>query len=273
MMVRARGQYMWDEQGLEYLDAYNNVAHAGHCHPVVAAAIARQLTVFNSNTRYLHGAVCALARRLASTLPAPLEVVFFVNSGSEANDLALRLARVYTRRFDVVVLKEAYHGTTLACVEISPQKHYGQGAFLQLEHIHALPVPDAYKGPHTAADPQAADKYAAELRVLLQRLGRERGGASAFVAESIQGVGGQVVYVPRFLQRAFEEVRAAGGLCISDEVQTGFGRIGSHYWAFEAQGVVPDIVTMGKRMFVRSVGHIVVSFACMMCVCCGKRAC
>lgn len=243
MFLRGAGQYLYDEQGREFLDAYNNVPHVGHCHPRVVAAASAQLASVNTNTRYLHPNISLLAARLTGKFAAPLEVCFFVNSGSEANDLAMRIARVKTGRKDVVCFENAYHGTTSLVVKVSPTKSYGEGAAIHPRHVQRVPVPDPYQGEH-AGKPDAGQLYAAQLAPALAAAGRQ-GGVAAFIHESVQGVGGQIVYPRDYLAAAYALVRAAGGVCIADEVQTGFGRCGS-YWAFEHYGVQPDIVTLGK---------------------------
>ncbi|WP_028063357.1 aminotransferase class III-fold pyridoxal phosphate-dependent enzyme [Solirubrobacter soli] len=221
-IVRGSGAYLYDAEGREYLDLVNNVAHVGHCHPRVVEAGARQMRVLNTNTRYLHGSVIDYARRLAATLPDPLHVCFFVNSGSEANDLALRLAAAHTGREDVIVLDHAYHGHLRSTIDLSPYKF--RDARPSRTHVAALPT-----------EPGALESLYAEIDA-----------PAAFYAESVQGCGGQIVYPRGYLTAAFEAVRAAGGVCVADEVQVGFGRIGEHFWGFELDGVVPDIVTLGK---------------------------
>lgn len=225
-IVRGRGAYLYDADGREYLDLVNNVAHVGHCHPRVVEAGARQMAALNTNTRYLHGSIVDYARRLAATLPDPLHVCFFVNSGSEANDLALRLAAAHTGREDVIVLDHAYHGHLRSQIALSPYKFDGAGGRgrPRTTLVAALPT-----------EPGALDSLRAAIDA-----------PAAFFAESLQGCGGQIVYPPGYLTSAFEAVRAAGGVCVADEVQVGFGRIGEHFWGFELDGVVPDIVTLGK---------------------------
>ena len=245
-IVRGLGAYLLDDDGRAYLDCVNNVAHVGHCHPRVVAAAARQAAVLNTNTRYLHDSIVEYARRLTATLPGPLSVCFFVNSGSEANDLALRLARTATGHRDVIALDVAYHGHTQALIDVSPYKHDGPGGRGRPSHVQVVPMPDPYRGPHQGYGAEAGRAYAENVGhaiAAIRELGRE---PAAFICESLMGCGGQIVYPESFMSDSFAHVRAAGGLCIADEVQTGFGRVGSHFWAFETQGVVPDIVTMGK---------------------------
>jgi 4-aminobutyrate aminotransferase-like enzyme/Ser/Thr protein kinase RdoA (MazF antagonist) len=243
-IVRGEGQYLFDEEGRRYLDLVNNVCHVGHCHPHVVAAAQAQMAELNTNTRYLHDNLAEYSLRLTSTLPEGLEVCFFTNSGTEANDLALRLARTHTGSKEIIVLDHAYHGHSPSLVEISPYKCEGPGGEGLAEHAHKVPMPDPYRGPHRG--PDAGAGYAGEVRKTIAEIegtGRKLG---AFMAESLIGCGGQVIPAPGFLPAAADAVRAAGGVVIADEVQVGFGRVGSHLWAFESQDIVPDIVTLGK---------------------------
>ncbi len=242
-IVRGFMQYLYDSDGRRYLDAVNNVAHVGHSHPRVAEAARRQLAVLNTNTRYLHDNIVRYAERLCARLPEPLRVCYFVNSGSEANDLALRLARTHTRRRDVVILEGAYHGNLTSLIEISPYKFDGPGGSGAGEGVHKIPMPNPYRGLYRRNDPEAGVKYAAHV---LQAIGASSRGIAAFICEPLLSCGGQIVLPRGFLREAYRHVRGAGGVCVADEVQVGFGRLGTHFWGFETQGVVPDIVTMGK---------------------------
>ncbi len=245
-IVRGAGPYLIDERGRAYLDAVNNVNHVGHCHPRVVAAAHAQNARLNTNTRYLHDALVEYAERLAATFPEPLEVCYLVNSGSEANDLALRLARAATGHRDAVVVDGAYHGTTVSAVALSPYKFDGPGGGGRAPWVHVAPTPDAYRGRFKADDPRAGGKYAADVARAIERAAAERRRIAAFFCESMISCGGQVIPPPGYLRAAYRHVRDAGGLCVADEVQVGFGRPGSAFWAFETQGVVPDIVTLGK---------------------------
>jgi len=245
-VVRGWMQYLFDESGRRYLDAYNNVPHVGHCHPAVVEAAQRQMHVLNTNTRYLHDAVNRYAERLCATLPAPLRVCFFVNSASEGNELALRLARVYTGRRDMIVLEAAYHGHTTSLIDLSPYKHAGPGGQGAPDWVHAAPLADVYRGPFQADDPLAGFKYAGLVLEVIDRLRQQGRAPAGFIAETCPSVGGQIFFPPGYLAEVYRHVRQAGGVCIADEVQTGFGRIGSHFYAFEEQAVVPDIVVLGK---------------------------
>ena len=239
-------QYLYDDTGRKYLDAYNNVPHVGHCHPRVVEAARQQMTVLNTNTRYLHDTINAYAERLSATMPDPLSVCFFVNSASEGNELALRLARAYTRQRNMIVLEGAYHGHTNALIDISPYKHDGPGGTGAPSWVYTAPVADLYRGRYKADDPEAASKYARHILQITDQI-REKGeGVCGFIAESCPSVGGQIIFPPGYLCEVYRFVRNAGGVCIADEVQTGYGRTGSHFYAFETQGVAPDIVVLGK---------------------------
>jgi 4-aminobutyrate aminotransferase-like enzyme/Ser/Thr protein kinase RdoA (MazF antagonist) len=245
-IVRGSGAFLYDDTGRVYLDVVNNVAHVGHCHPRVVRAGQRQMAVLNTNTRYLHESILRYAERLRETLPPPLSVCFFVCSGSEANELALRLARAHTKGRGLAVLEGAYHGNTSALVEASPYKFDGPGGEGAPPHVHKVPMPDDYRGLYRRSDPDRGERFAAHVAAAFTAA-RERGiRPAAFLCESVLSCGGQIVLPPGYLAAAYRHTRAAGAVCIADEVQVGFGRVGAHFWGFEEQGVVPDIVTMGK---------------------------
>jgi 4-aminobutyrate aminotransferase-like enzyme/Ser/Thr protein kinase RdoA (MazF antagonist)/murein DD-endopeptidase MepM/ murein hydrolase activator NlpD len=245
-IVRGWREFLYDRDGRRYLDAVNNVSHVGHSHPVVVRAGQHQMAVLNTNTRYLHELVVRYAERLWATLPSPLSVCYFVNSGSEANELAIRLARAYTGRRDLVVVDGAYHGNTTTLVDVSPYKHDGPGGAGAPGWVHKVPMPDTYRGRYRTDDPRPGERYAAFVAEAITRI-RGRGAQLAgFLSESILSSAGQIVLPDGFLAAAYGHVRRAGGVCIADEVQVGFGRVGTHFWAFETQDVVPDIVTLGK---------------------------
>ncbi|MEM7168875.1 MAG: aminotransferase class III-fold pyridoxal phosphate-dependent enzyme [Pseudomonadota bacterium] len=247
-IVRGEGCWLLDQHGRAYLDCVNNICHVGHSHPRVVAALADQAGRLNTNTRYLHPEISRYAQRIAATMPGDLKVCFFVCSGSEANELALRLARTYTGRRGVVVLDHAYHGNTSNLVDISPYKCEGPGGAGLPGWVAKAPFPDPYRGAHRGMTEETGSAYAQGVASAVTGLNEREWPPAFFIAESIAGVGGQVVLPPGFLREAYAHVRAAGGLCIADEVQVGFGRVGSHMWAFETQGVVPDIVSLGKPM-------------------------
>jgi 4-aminobutyrate aminotransferase-like enzyme len=236
-IVRGWRQYLYDETGRAYLDVYNNVPLVGHSHPRIVEAVARQMALLNTNTRYLHDNITRYADRLLQKFPAPLSVCYFLNSASEANELALRLARAHIRRDDTIVLEHAYHGNTTTLVDISPYKFAGPGGTGKKPWVHVAPQPH----PHRRDDPAAGAEYARAVANLIN-------GPMTFIAESLPSVGGQVVFPPGYLAECYRATRAAGGVCIADEVQVGFGRLGDFFWGFEMQSVVPDIVVLGKPM-------------------------
>lgn len=240
-IVKGAGAYLYDEAGRPYLDLVNNVAHVGHSHPRVVAAGQAQMAKLNTNTRYLNQNAIEYARALAATFPDPLNVVFFVNSGSEANDLALRLARAHTKAKGMLVLDHAYHGHLSSIIEISPYKFSGRGGHGRPDYVRVVPTPDSYKGMHRGSE--AGTKYAAEFAAQLADLNQP---LCAFISESIVSTAGQITLADGFLASAYEQTRKAGGVCIADEVQIGMGRVGANFWGFELHGVVPDIVTIGK---------------------------
>ncbi len=242
-----RGDDVWliDSEGRAYLDAYNNVAHVGHEHPRVVAALVNQARLLNTNTRYLHDHLVSYAERLTAMLPPPLSVCYFVNSGSEANDLALRMARAHTGGDDVIVLDWAYHGHLQSLIDISPYKYKRPGGRGKPNHVHELDLPDAYRSGGDRPRSSLGNAFAQQAQTVCTRLQADGRSPAAFIAETMPSVGGQIVLPDGYLPSAYTHVRAAGGVCIADEVQVGFGRSGG-MWAFEQQGVVPDIVTLGK---------------------------
>ncbi len=260
-IVRGSGQFLYDDQGQPYLDCVNNVPHVGHNHPRVVAAGQAQMAILNTNTRYLHDLLVGYAERLVATMPDPLSVVYFTCTGSEANELALRMARTHTGRRDVVVVEGAYHGNTSAMVDMSPYKFDRAGGEGAPSWVHKTPMPDPYRGRFRSLPPASAQagveyltpqelgpRYASELGRLLGELESRNQEPAAFFCESLLGCGGQIVLPDGYMAQAFQRVRAAGGVCVADEVQVGFGRVGTHFWGFETQGVIPDVVTLGKPM-------------------------
>ncbi len=243
-IVRGYKQYLYDENAHQYTDVYNNVAHVGHCHPRVVRAVSDQLALLNTNTRYLQEQLTNYAEQLTALLPASLSVCFFTASGSEANELALRLARTYTGQRDLIVMDSAYHGHTTTLIDISPYKHDGPGGTGAPEWVHTSPIPDVYRTRGVTGDP--GKWFAEQVGHVIDELRATDRGLSGYIAETCPSVGGQIMMPAGFLGDVYERVRAAGGLCIADEVQTGFGRIGTHFWAFEQHDVTPDIVVLGK---------------------------
>ncbi len=239
-------QYLYNSGGRRFLDTVNNVPHVGHQHPRVIAAAQKQIAVFNSNTRYLQKNLMEYAEQLCATFPAELSVCYFVNSGSEANELAMRLAKTYTKQKDFIAVEVGYHGNTQNCIDLSSYKFDSPGGKGKANHIHIVPMPDTFRGEFKKNDPKAGEKYAAYIDQVIQKSWANGKDIAGFFCESILSCGGQIVLPPNYLKTAFQHVRKAGGVCIMDEVQVGFGRIGDHFWGFELQGVIPDIVTMGK---------------------------
>ena len=246
MLVEGKMQYVWDDTGKRYLDGLGGIVtiSVGHCHPHVVAAAAKQNdTLQHSTTIYLHPNVCAFAEKLASRMPGELKVCYFVNSGSEANDLALLMARAFTGSYDVIALRNAYHGGNASGMSLTAQSTWKYNVPHSFGVHHAM-APYPYRGPYGYDDPDAGRKYADDVKNLIDYA--TPGKVAAFIAESVQGVGGFVEFPQGYLKGVYEHVRAAGGVCIADEVQTAFGRLGAHFWGFETQGVIPDIVTLAK---------------------------
>ena len=244
--VRGEGAWLIDDRGRAYLDCFNNVCHLGHAHPDVVEAIARQAAKLNTNTRYLHDAIVTYAERLTATLPAGLSVASFACSGSEANSLMLRMARTHTGRSEAIVLDWAYHGTTQELIDLSPYKYKRKGGKGRPPHVFEAVIPDSYRAPADWPAEEYARRFAESVAEQISEMARQGRAPGLFLAESIPSVAGQVFLPDGYLEEVYAMVRAAGGICAADEVQVGFGRVGSHWWAFETQDVTPDIVTMGK---------------------------
>jgi 4-aminobutyrate aminotransferase-like enzyme/Ser/Thr protein kinase RdoA (MazF antagonist) len=245
-IVRGWMQYLYDDTGRAFLDVYNNVPLVGHSHPRVVGAAQRQLGLLNTNTRYLHDNVIRYADRLTRRMPDPLSVCYVLNSGSEANELALRLARAHTKREDIIVLEHAYHGHTNTLIDISPYKFNGPGGRGKKPWVHVAPIPDDYRAIYRRGDSDAGPKYAHFVGEIIDKARGDKREIATFIAETLPSVAGQIVFPAGYLAEAYRHVRAAGGVCIADEVQVGFGRLGTHFWGFETQEVVPDIVVLGK---------------------------
>ncbi|TGD88917.1 aspartate aminotransferase family protein [Mycolicibacterium sp. CH28] len=237
-VVRGIGTYLYDSQGNEYLDAYNNVPCIGHSHPAVAEAVTRQLHTVNTNTRYLQPSITAYAEDLLSTFPAALSNIVFTCSGSEANDLALRVARYVTGRRGIIVTANAYHGVTETVAAISPSL----GVHSPLDvHVRTIDPLDR----RSTAD---GEYLRTQIRHAIEDLNRHGIGLAAFIADSIFSSDGVLSDPAGVLAPVIEEVHRAGGLYIADEVQPGFGRTGAAWWGFQRHGIEPDIVTIGKPM-------------------------
>jgi 4-aminobutyrate aminotransferase-like enzyme/Ser/Thr protein kinase RdoA (MazF antagonist) len=258
-ILRGEMQWLIDETGRRYLDTVNNVAHVGHEHPAVVRAGQQQMAVLNTNTRYLHENIIAFAKELCKTLPSQLSVIHFVNSGSEANELAMRMATAFTNQKDIIALETGYHGNTGRCIDISSYKFDGEGGKGKPEHTHIVPLPDSFRGKYRGSYAETGLQYASHVKDKIEEIKKTGRGLSAFIAESIVSCGGQIVLPDNYLKTAYAYVREAGAVCIADEVQVGFGRVGKKFWGFELQDVVPDIVTMGKPI---GNGHPLAAVAC-----------
>ena len=256
-MVRGIGQYLMDQYAQKYLDTVNNVAHVGHEHYSVVKAGQEQMALINTNSRYLHENINELARELIETLPPELSVLHFVNSGSEANELAIRMAKAYTGEQDIIASEVGYHGNANTCIDISSYKFDGKGGSGAPEHTQIFPLPDAFRGKYRGNN--TAQDYADEVKKCLKNIKDKGRGVSAFIIEPIISCGGQVELPDGFLAKAYNYIREVGGVCISDEVQTGCGRMGKTFWGFQLHDVIPDIITIGKPL---GNGHPVAAVAC-----------
>lgn len=242
-MEAALFQYMYDKHGNTYLDAYNNIPHVGHSHPRVSEAISRQQRKLNTNTRYLYDSMAAYSEKLLSYFPTRLNKVFYVNSGSAASDLAIRLARNYSKNKHLLVMEHGYHGNTSTGISISPYKFDGKGGSGLPENISKLSLPNMYNGKF-----DTPDAYVNEAIAEIKRLEINNISPAAFITEPISGCGGQVPLAPGYLNSLYSYLEGSSTLKISDEVQVGFGRLGSWFWGFEMHNVEPDIVILGKPM-------------------------
>lgn len=244
-LIRGRGCRLIDAYGRQYLDCYNNVPNVGHCHPYVVQALATQAATLNTSSRYLHDEILRLGSRLSETLPAGLDTWIFVCTGSEANDLAVRMARTITGRTGVIVSENSYHGNTSVMTALSLLEYDIKE---KPEWVGAVPPPNVYRGLYRAGEVDLGRKYASHVGKAVMDLQSSGVGCAALLLDSIFDGNGTLVPPNDYMAQTFQHARAAGALCIADEVQMGFGRSGSHMWGFEAFGVVPDIVTMGKPM-------------------------
>lgn len=264
-MVQGNGQYLYDELGNEYLDCINNVAHVGHANKRLVEAVSRQMALLNTNSRFLHDNLSLYAKRLTSLFPAHLSVCYLVNSGSEANDLAIRLARAYTHRKDIVSVEGAYHGNLSSTMAISPYKNDHLIGYKAPKWAHVAPIPCEYRGKYTrdslvkqqqqqqqahgAAD-TIGRLYALSAVELIERAKARGRQVAAFFIESMISCGGQTPLPHGYLRHLQYYLHQQGSLLVCDEVQTGFGRCGKRMWAFQLDGndIKPDIVTVGKPM-------------------------
>ncbi|WP_103069188.1 aminotransferase class III-fold pyridoxal phosphate-dependent enzyme [Aquimarina sediminis] len=256
-MVRGAGQYLIDQYGRKYLDTVNNVAHVGHENYNVVRAGQEQMALINTNSRYLHDNINQLTKELLETLPSELNVVHFVNSGSEANELAIRMVKAATGERDIIASEIGYHGNANMCIDISSYKFDGKGGHGAPEHTHVFPLPDAYRGKYRGKN--TGDKYAFEVQKCLETIRKKGRKVGAFIVEPIISCGGQIELPEGFLNKAYKYTRAEGGLCISDEVQVGCGRVGKAFWGFQLYDVIPDIVTIGKPL---GNGHPLAAVVC-----------
>jgi 4-aminobutyrate aminotransferase-like enzyme len=238
--VRSDGVWLYDAQGTPYLDVYNNVPAVGHCHPAVVEAVSRQMSKLNTHTRYLDETVVGYAEKLVATFPRELSNAMFTCTGSEANDLALRIARTHTGGTGIIVTENAYHGITAAIAEMSPS--LGAGVPLG-PHVRTVPAPDAYRG-----GPDVGERFGAAVQAAIADLQRHGIKPAALVTDTIFSSDGVFADPVGFLVPAVNAIRQAGGLFIADEVQPGFARTGDAMWGFQRHGVVPDLVTLGKPM-------------------------
>lgn len=244
-LVRGEGVWLYGDDGNKYLDCYNNVASVGHCHPRVVEAISKQAAQLNTHTRYLHENVVRYAERLAATLPEKLSVCMFTCTGTEANDLALRMARAVTGNSGVIVLEDAYHGNSNSVFDLSTEDY---PAAEKPAHIATVEAPDGFRGRYRGDSPDTGIAYGAMIGAAAERLAGCGHPPAMFIADNIFSSSGVLTPPPEYLREAYRQVRAAGGLAVADEVQSGLWRLGDSAWAFESAGVVPDIVTMGKPL-------------------------
>ncbi|MEK7265118.1 MAG: aminotransferase class III-fold pyridoxal phosphate-dependent enzyme, partial [Pseudomonadota bacterium] len=246
-LVRGERHFLYDADGAEYLDVYNNVPHVGHANRRVVDAASRQLAKLNVNTRYLQDIHVDYAERMLARLPASLTKIVFLNSASEANELALRLARAATGARDMIVMDHCYHGATTGAMDISPYKfNHAKSLSAKPDWVHVAPLPDIYRGARRG--PGAAEGYVADLKSVIEGASSAGRKIAGFISECVPSVGGQIVLPGGYLAAAYHMVRDAGGVAIADDVQTALGRLGTHFWGFGPQGVTPDIVVMGKPL-------------------------
>ncbi|MBT8053634.1 MAG: aminotransferase class III-fold pyridoxal phosphate-dependent enzyme [Gammaproteobacteria bacterium] len=242
-LVRGEGVRLYDADGREYLDCYNNVASVGHCHPHVVEALSRQAGTLNTHTRYLHESIVRYAERLGGTLPGDLSVCMFVCTGTEANDLAFRIARTVTGNDGAIVTDHAYHGNSLAVTELSTAE-YPESE--QPDYLETIEAPNGYRGTFRYSEPEYGRKYADLAEDAVRQLAGRGKQPALFMSCNIFSSNGVLTPPPEYLQGVYRAVRAAGGLAVADEVQSGLCRLGDKLWGFEDSGVIPDIVTLGK---------------------------
>jgi len=256
-IVRGDGQYLMNQYGKKYLDTVNNVAHVGHEHYEVVKSGQKQMALLNTNTRYLHENINELAKEVLETLPTELSVMYFVNSGSEANELAIRMVKAATGERDIIASEVGYHGNSNSCIDISSYKFDGKGGTGAPEHTQIFPLPDIFRGKYRGENTE--EDYAKEVKKCIKNIQNKGRSVGALIVEPIISCGGQIELPEGFLAKAYKYVRDVGGLCISDEIQTGCGRMGKTFWGFQLYNVIPDIVTIGKPL---GNGHPIAAVAC-----------
>ncbi|MDG1889284.1 MAG: aminotransferase class III-fold pyridoxal phosphate-dependent enzyme [Flavobacteriaceae bacterium] len=245
-VVRGEGVYLIDYYGRKYLDTVNNVAHVGHENESVVSEGQNQMSILNTNSRYLHKNINDFTKELLKTLPKELSIVHFVNSGSEANELAVRMMKSHTGENDIIVSEHGYHGNTNICVDISSYKFDGKGGNGAPEHTHVIPMPSKFNGKYQGEN--SVDDYVGEIEKCIENIKTKKRKLGGFIIEPIISCGGQVELPKGFLKKSYEIIRKNGGICISDEVQVGCGRLGKSFWGFQLHDVVPDIITIGKPL-------------------------
>jgi len=244
-LVRGEGAWLYDADGNKYLDCYNNVASVGHCHPHVVAALSRQAATLNTHTRYLHDNVVEYAERLGNTLPGDLSVCMFVCTGTEANELAFRIARTVTGHQGAIVTEDAYHGNSIVVTELSTEEY---PASERPDYLEVVEAPNGYRGTYRYGEPDFGRAYALLVDQSIERLEARGQKPAMFLCDNIFSSNGVLTPPPEYLQETYRRVSAAGGLVMADEVQSGLCRLGDHMWGFQDSDVIPDIVTMGKPM-------------------------
>ena len=247
-MVFAKNQYMYDYRGRKYLDCINNISHVGHSNSIVHEALIKQNEKLNTNTRYIYRIINDYAEKLLKTFPKKLDTIFFVCTGSEANDLAYRIAKTYTNSKDVIVMDNAYHGHTNSLIDLSPYKFKGKGGEGQKDHVHIAEMPDGIRGRWLYSNKFWVKNYTNQIKNLVDKIYDKKKSLACFFVEPILGCGGQIILPKNYLNNVFKIIKNQKALCIVDEVQTGFARVGNNFWAFEEHQIIPDIVTLGKPM-------------------------
>ena len=254
---KGEGVYLIDHNGEKYLDTLNNIAHVGHENSNVVKVAQKQIALLNTNTRYLHKNIIELTKNLLSTFPKELSVVYYVNSGSEANELAIRMVESFTNKKHILVSEGGYHGSTSKCIELSHYKFSNKGGKGESKNTHVFPLPDEFRGKHRGKS--CGVKYVNEIEKIIKKMKSNGDLIGALLIEPIISCGGQVELPEGFLKNVYKIIRNEGALCISDEIQTGLGRVGDKFWGFELYDIIPDIVTIGKSF---GNGHPISAVVC-----------